>query len=205
MMQRGRQNHHRTPRKRGRSSAAGPRRYVFPVLALSIGVIAVAVSVQGRPASVPEPPRAALSEGAAAAGDTPAVPLTSGGVTVVDGDTIRLRSEPASIRLVGYNAPETRNARCPEERQLGDRAKRRLRELVASSRLDFVRIACACSPGTEGTEACNYGRSCGTLRADGNDVGDILISEGLAVGFHCGATRCPPTPRPWCAPDHAPG
>src|SRR5207247_2861056 len=30
------------------------------------------------------------------------------------------------------------------------------------------------------------------------DVGAILIEEGLAVPFVCNATRCPPTPRPWC-------
>lgn len=54
-------------------------------------------------------------------------------------------------------------------------------------------------PGTEGTSLCNYGRSCGTLRAGGRDVGSILKDEGLAVAFVCGRTSCPPTPRPWCS------
>jgi hypothetical protein len=36
------------------------------------------------------------------------------------------------------------------------------------------------------------------LKANGRDVGSILISEGLAVPFHCRGTGCPPTPRPWC-------
>jgi hypothetical protein len=26
----------------------------------------------------------------------------------------------------------------------------------------------------------------------------MLIEEGLAVPFVCGATHCPKTPRPWC-------
>jgi hypothetical protein len=38
------------------------------------------------------------------------------------------------------------------------------------------------------------------LTANGRDVGAILISEGLAVPFVCGATRCPPKPHPWCGP-----
>ncbi len=40
------------------------------------------------------------------------------------------------------------------------------------------------------TSRCNYGRSCGTLRADGTDVGETLISESLAVPFICERTSC---------------
>jgi hypothetical protein len=46
--------------------------------------------------------------------------------------------------------------------------------------LDLERVACACPTGTEGTPRCNYGRSCGVLRARGQDVGAVLIAEGLA-------------------------
>lgn len=46
--------------------------------------------------------------------------------------------------------------------------------------------------------ACNFGRSCGTLKAAGRDVGEILVAEKLAVPFQCEANRCPKTPRPWC-------
>ena len=118
--------------------------------------------------------------------------------TVTDGDTVRVRGEAKGTRLVGFNAPETRNARCARELELGNRATNRLLELAATSKMDLEKVPCACKPGTEGTDACNYGRSCGVLRADGRDVGQILISEGLAVPFVCGATRCPRTPRPWC-------
>ena len=118
--------------------------------------------------------------------------------TVIDGDTIRLNGARKGTRLVGFNAPEIHNAACRREQELGDRATSRLEELVATADLELVSVACACTPGTEGTDHCNYGRSCGTLLADGRDVGAVLISEGLAVPFVCGATSCPPTPRPWC-------
>ena len=127
-----------------------------------------------------------------------AQPISARQISVIDGDTIHVAGERANVRLVGFNAPETRNAECAAEHDLGDRATRRLKELVATARLDFTQVACSCAPGTEGTFHCNYGRSCGTLRADGTDVGETLISEGLAVPFICGRTSCPPTPRPWC-------
>ena len=119
-------------------------------------------------------------------------------VHVIDGDTIRLFNMKPDVRLVGFNAPETRRAKCDHERQLGDHATRRVRDLVHSEVLEFEYVDCACPPGAEETPSCNYGRSCGILKAGGKDVGDILIAEGLAVPFKCGATRCPKTPKPWC-------
>jgi endonuclease YncB( thermonuclease family) len=100
------------------------------------------------------------------------------------------------VRLVGFNTPETGNrARCEAERHKGEAAKLRLRELVSNERLGFREVACSCPPNSE---SCNYGRRCGALMADGRDVGATLIAEGLAVRFVCGATSCPPLPRPWC-------
>jgi endonuclease YncB( thermonuclease family) len=125
-------------------------------------------------------------------------PISPDEVCVIDGDTIRVRHQRPDVRLVGFNAPETRRAQCDAERALGDRATDRLRDLVRSSKLDFEFVACACAPGAEGTPSCNYGRRCGTLKANGRDVAAILISENLAVPFVCGQTRCPPTPKPWC-------
>ena len=125
-------------------------------------------------------------------------PIEPGDVRVVDGDTIRVNQKQPNVRLVGFNAPETRKAQCNAERGLGARATRRLRDLVREGNLDFEFVACSCPPGTEGTQASNYGRRCGTLKVDGKDIGAILITEGLAVPFQCGETRCPKTPRPWC-------
>jgi endonuclease YncB( thermonuclease family) len=118
--------------------------------------------------------------------------------SIIDGDTLRL-SDGSRMRLVGFNTPEKGDrAECAREAELSARATARLKQLVASSQTGVTQVACACPPGTEGTKKCNYGRSCGTLTADGRDVGDILIAEGLAVPFVCTGWGCPPTPRPWC-------
>jgi endonuclease YncB( thermonuclease family) len=124
------------------------------------------------------------------------LPLSSGQVEVLDGDTIRTAGE--TFRLVGFDAPETYRARCPSERELGSRATYRLRQLVAGGGLDLERIACSCPNGTEGTLRCNYGRSCGILRARGQDVGGLLIAEGLARAYVCGRTSCPRR-KAWCS------
>jgi micrococcal nuclease len=127
-----------------------------------------------------------------------AAPIDSDDISVIDGDTIRVYQKQPNVRLVGFNAPETRRAACEAERDLEAKATRRLRDLVRDGNLSFEFVACSCPAGTEGTPTCNYGRRCGTLKADGRDVGVMLISEGLAVPFQCGTTSCPKTPRPWC-------
>jgi endonuclease YncB( thermonuclease family) len=129
-----------------------------------------------------------------------AEPIDPSDIRVIDGDTIRVYHQQPNVRLVGFNAPETRNAACQTEFELGSKATGRLRDLVKAGNLDFTYIRCSCPSGTEGTFGCNYGRDCGTLRSNGKDVGEILIAEGLAVRFVCGATHCPKTPRPWCDP-----
>ncbi|AIC28110.1 nuclease SNase-like domain-containing protein [Rhizobium etli bv. mimosae str. IE4771] len=118
--------------------------------------------------------------------------------TITDGDTVQVSGERAGTRLVGFNTPETFSPLCEHERQLGERASARLRELVSHGSARLTKVACACPPGTEGTSKCNHGRSCGVLKVDGRDVGQILIEEGLAVPFVCEGDRCPKTPRPWC-------
>ncbi|WP_246718311.1 MULTISPECIES: thermonuclease family protein [Rhizobium] len=118
--------------------------------------------------------------------------------SVTDGDTVHVVGEVKGTRLVGFNTPEKFTPHCESERQLGERASARLKELVIGGRSRLNKVACAYPPGTEGTDKCNHGRSCGTLLVDGEDVRDILIREGLAVPFVCIGTRCPPTPRPWC-------
>jgi endonuclease YncB( thermonuclease family) len=84
-------------------------------------------------------------------GAVSAAPIASNDVRVIDGDTIRVHHRHPDVRLVGFNAPETRRANCPWERELGDKATRRLRDLVRSSQLDFEFVPCACPLGTEGT------------------------------------------------------
>jgi endonuclease YncB( thermonuclease family) len=129
-----------------------------------------------------------------AAGAT-AEPINPSEIRVSDGDTIFARGKV--YRLVGFNTPETFKAKCAEERALGVKADKRLRQLIAGGGLDLTQVRCSCAPGTEGTQACNYGRFCATLTAKGVDVGQTLIKEGLAEVYICGETRCPRR-RDWC-------
>jgi endonuclease YncB( thermonuclease family) len=124
-----------------------------------------------------------------------AQPIDKSEVRVSDGDTIVVAG--TTYRLVGFNTPETFKARCAEERALGVKAHKRLQALVNGGSLDLTEVRCSCAPGTEGTERCNYGRSCATLKAKGVDVGQTLIKEGLAEVYVCRERTCPKR-RDWC-------
>jgi endonuclease YncB( thermonuclease family) len=81
-----------------------------------------------------------------------AEPIAPGAISVTDGDTIRAHGQ--SVRLVGFDTPETGSrAQCEAERSLGARASMRLRQLVAAGGMDLTLIPCSCRPGTEGTPA----------------------------------------------------
>ncbi len=69
-------------------------------------------------------------------------PLDPGAVQVVDGDTVRVEGQP--YRLVGFDAPETYRAQCSSERELGNRATFRLRQLVSGGGVDLQRVPCSC-------------------------------------------------------------
>src|SRR5262245_22089157 len=71
-----------------------------------------------------------------------AEPINSADVWVIDADTIQVHHHHPNVRLVGLNAPETRNAACPAEAELGARATQRLRELVRAGELDFAFVRC---------------------------------------------------------------
>jgi endonuclease YncB( thermonuclease family) len=117
-------------------------------------------------------------------------------IEILDGDSIR--SGQQVYRLMGFNTPESGEAAaCERERMLASQATQRLRQLVAGAELDLRRVPCGCPRGTEGTGQCNYGRLCGTLTVRGQDVGTILIAEGLAERYVCGPTACPPR-KNWC-------
>lgn len=112
-------------------------------------------------------------------------------IVVVDGDTISVGGR--HLRLIGFDTPETAlpsdkptrtpRAKCMAEYHLGQRAKVRLKQLVKSGKVTLER-----GLGTE-----HYGRELARLRVDGRDVGDILMSEGLAQPFNLR----PPKPN-WC-------
>jgi endonuclease YncB( thermonuclease family) len=92
---------------------------------------------------------------ACSVGRAAAAPIEAKDVRVIDGDTIRVFQKQPNVRLVGFNAPETRRAACQAERELEGKATGRVRDLVRDGALDFEFVACACRPGTELTPACN--------------------------------------------------
>ena len=102
-------------------------------------------------------------------------------LTVVDGDTVNLAGQ--SIRLVGFDTPETYRAECASERRLGDAATDRLRDLLArasSAQLAYL-------PRRD-----QYGRDLARLMLDGRDVADIMVGEGLARRYTGGHRQS------WC-------
>lgn len=94
---------------------------------------------------------------------------------VIDGDTVDLDGE--RFRLVGFDTPETYRSQCELEKQLGDMATARLRQLIDSlAVVELVRL-----PGKD-----RYERSLGRLYVDQRDVGAVLIGEGLARPYEGG-------------------
>lgn len=101
-------------------------------------------------------------------------PLCDGPVRVtcvVDGDTIWYRGE--KIRLVGFDTPETWKPACPRERELGEQATRRLRELLNAGPFSL-------DPNPEGDAYDRYDRALLVASRGGRNLGHVLVDEGLA-------------------------
>lgn len=101
---------------------------------------------------------------------------------VVDGDTLWL--DGVKIRLKDFDTPETQTSICGGvyEISLGHRAKERLIELLNTNAWTIEYF---------GKDNTRERRRLATIRVDGVDVGDILISERLA-------RRWPDGPEHWC-------
>jgi len=101
---------------------------------------------------------------------------------VVDGDTIWYRG--AKIRLADINAPEVSQPACPAEAALGERATRRLTELLNAGSFSLER---------DGRDSDRYGRKLRVITRHGASLGSTLEAEGLAEpwqgrrGDWCGA------------------
>ena len=91
-------------------------------------------------------------------------------IRVWDGDSIRLGTTRQSdaVRIFNIDAPEI-EGQCAYESDLALQSKNRLAELVNGRRIEIFR---------QGTD--RYGRTLAAIRVEGRDVGDILVSEGLA-------------------------
>lgn len=88
---------------------------------------------------------------------------------VVDGDTIWLEGE--NIRLEGFDTPEPQTDICGGEREkaVAAQASARLVELLNTNVWTVQR---------RGTD--RYGRTLATVRIDGRDIGEWLVTERLA-------------------------
>lgn len=98
-----------------------------------------------------------------------------------DGDTFRYGNE--RFRVIGYDTPEI-NGKCVAERMLAVKGKDRLQELLHQGPVTIER-----SPKKD-----VYRRTLATVKIGGADVGQLLISEGLAVPIK--TTRF----KGWCKP-----
>jgi endonuclease YncB( thermonuclease family) len=107
--------------------------------------------------------------------------FTGGGYNcVVDGDTIWLNG--TKIRIADIDAPETHDPRCSSEKELGDRATLRLQQLLNGGVVTLKAVD---------RDTDRYGRKLRVVDVDGESVGDVLVSEGLARVWD-GARH------PWC-------
>jgi endonuclease YncB( thermonuclease family) len=117
-------------------------------------------------------------------------------IRVIDGDTII--ADGKTIHLAGFVAPDIQGAQCRAERELGAKASKRVRDLIRAGGLDYSPVACSCPATTLGNWICRFARTCGVLKTNDRNVGDILVAEGLAVPFVCDGMKCPKAPNPWC-------
>lgn len=88
---------------------------------------------------------------------------------VVDGDTFWLQGE--KIRIADINAPETHSAGCPAEQALGEKATRRLIQLLNAGPITLE---------VQERETDRYGRALRIVTRKGRSLGAQLVREGLA-------------------------
>jgi micrococcal nuclease len=111
-------------------------------------------------------------------------PVCSSGASrencVVDGDTFYM--DGTTIRIMDIDAPETHPPHCAYEAVLGDRATRRLSQLLSAGAFQLVRA---------NRDVDKYGRQLRVVIRDGRSIGKMLVAEGLARAWS--GKR-----RPWC-------
>ncbi|WEX76237.1 thermonuclease family protein [Sinorhizobium numidicum] len=88
---------------------------------------------------------------------------------VIDGDTFLFNGE--RILIADIDAPETKRAKCDEERSRGSYAKTRLRELLNAGKFTLV-----ASKDRAGDDEAGKPR---LVVRDGRSLGDVLVAEGL--------------------------
>lgn len=108
-------------------------------------------------------------------------------IRVIDGDTVQLGTE--RIRLLEIDAPEIHTPRCEAEAARGAEATRFVERLVASGRdINVERSG----------KQDKYGRTLAHLSVNGEDVGQALLTAGLAVRWRPGHAAWVERERHWC-------
>lgn len=104
--------------------------------------------------------------------------ISATSIHVVDGDTIDAGGD--QFQLVGFDTPETYKPGCDYELALGRAATARLRQLLDSGQgVDLMVL-----PGRD-----KYDRGLARLLVGRQDVGMILIAEGLARSYNGGRRK----------------
>jgi micrococcal nuclease len=91
---------------------------------------------------------------------------------VIDGDTLEDMGADITYRIVNIDTPETGpRAHCQAERDLGNRATQQARTLISAAGDVELRPT---------GRIDRYGRAIAFVLIDGSDLGETLISDGLA-------------------------
>lgn len=89
---------------------------------------------------------------------------------VVDGDTFWI--DGIKVRIADIDTPEVGQPKCSSQKALGDRATRRLIQLLSAGAFEMHAL------GDRDTD--KYDRKLRVLVRNGRSIGDVLVSEGLA-------------------------
>lgn len=89
---------------------------------------------------------------------------------VVDGDTLWIAG--LKVRVADIDAPEISEPKCRSELALGNRATKRLIELINEGPFELK--------SWPGRDEDRYGRKLRVLIRNGRSLGDVLVSEELA-------------------------
>jgi micrococcal nuclease len=101
-----------------------------------------------------------------------ASPIDASRIRVIDGDTFEDTQAHVTYRIANIDTPETGSrARCAAERDLGNRATRAARTLIAGA--DDIEIRAT-------GRIDRWERAIAFVLIDGRDLGQTLIAEGLA-------------------------
>ncbi|WP_395678736.1 thermonuclease family protein [Inquilinus sp.] len=118
--------------------------------------------------------------------DWAAMPAGLRHARVLDGDTVEIRG--VRMRLLDIDTPEIFHPRCPRENAVGAAAKVRLSELLAAGPIAVA----------DSGQLDDYGRSLVRIQVAEQDVGQVLLREGLAVIWRPGSAAWTARRRHWC-------